>query len=103
MFSGISYKNGNLVNLLYWHVNPYVHESLCSNEWQGPNELFVKYVINSEWWEWSKTVDLEIWMSMEHLALDDMYVYTAYTKMLPKDETYFRLKYEVLHLKDIVF
>ena len=65
--------------------------------------MFVKYVINSPWWEWSKSVDLEIWMDMNHLVLEDMYIYTAYAHMQPKDETYFRLKYEVLHLKNIVF
>ncbi len=102
MFSGISCKNGNRVNLLFWHVNPYVYDSLCSNEWQGPNELFVKYVINTDWWEWAKEKNYEIMMEMNHLPMDDMYVYTAYSQMIPQDETFFRLKYEVLHLKDIV-
>lgn len=101
MFSGITLKNGNKVNLLYWHVNPYVYDRLCDNEWQGPQEIFVKYVINAPWWEWIKEKDLEVYSDMNHLPLDDMYVYTAYTTMIPQDETFWRLKYEVLHKKDI--
>lgn len=76
-------------------------DSLCSNEWHGPDEIFVKYVINAPWWEWAKERELEVYSAMDHLVLDDMYVYTAYTTMLPRDETYWRLKYEVIHKKDM--
>jgi len=101
MFSGRSSVSGNRVNLIYWHVNPYVYDRLCDNEWQGPQEIFVKYVINAPWWEWVKEKDLEVYSDMTHLPMDDMYVYTAYTTMMPQDETFWRLKYEVLHKKDI--
>ena len=63
--------------------------------------MFVKIVINTPWWEWIKEKDLEIYSEMNHLPLDEMYVYTAYTTMLPIDETYWRLKYEVIHKKDM--
>lgn len=103
MFSGMSYKNGSRVNLLYWHINPYVYDSLCDREWHGPNEMFAKYVLHADWWEWAKKLELEIMMEMNHLPMDDMYVYTAFASMLPKDETWFRLKYEVSHLKDVIW
>jgi hypothetical protein len=48
-----------------------------------------------------KEKDLEVYSDMTHLPMDDMYVYTAYTTMMPQDETFWRLKYEVLHKKDI--
>lgn len=65
--------------------------------------MFAKYVLHSAWWEWAKQKDYEIWMEMNHLPLDDMYVYTAYATLDPQDETWFRLKYEVLHLKDTIW
>lgn len=101
MFSGKSYDNANRINLLYWHLNPYVYDRLCDNEWQGPAQLFTKFVINAPWWEWAKDKNLEIYYVMDYLALDDTYVYCAYTSMLPQDETFWRLKYEVIHKKDM--
>ena len=101
MFSGITLKNGNKVNLLYWHLNPYVYDRLCDNEWQGPEELFVKIVINAPWWEWIKERELEVYSAMDHDHLNNRYVYLAYTTMLPQDETFWRLKYEVIHKKDM--
>lgn len=94
-------KNGNKVNLIYWHLNPYVYDRLCDNEWQGPEEIFVKFVINSPWWEWIKERDLEVYSAMDRDCLNDRYVYLAYTTMLPQDETFWRLKYEVIHKKDM--
>lgn len=101
MFSGKSYNSAKKINLLYWHVNPYVYDRLCDNEWKGPEEHFTKLIINAPWWEWAKEKNLEIYYEMMHLALDDVYVYLAYTTMLPKDETFWRLKYEVIHKKDM--
>lgn len=101
MFSGIYYENAKKINLLYWHLNPYVYDRLCDNEWKGPEEHFTKFVIDAPWWEWAKEKNLEIYMTMDYLALDDVYVYVAYTTMLPVDETYWRLKYEIIHKKDM--
>jgi len=101
MFSGTSLENAKRVNLLYWHLNPYVFDKLCDNEWQGPEQLFAKHVINQPWWEWAKEKDLTIYSDMHHLALDNVYVYIAYTNMLPRDETYWVLKWNVTHIKDM--
>ena len=101
MFSGKSYENAKRVNLFYWHLNLYVFDRLCDNEWQGPDALFAKHVIASPWWDWAKEREFEIHMEMIHVVMDQTYVYIAYTNMPPQDETFFRLKYEVLHKHDM--
>lgn len=101
MFSGKSYDNAKRVNLLYWHVNPYVYDSLCDSEWAAPERHFTRHVINAPWYEWTKEKELEIWYAMDHCVMEDTYVYIAYTKMLPQDETFWRLKWNVIHKKDM--
>ena len=101
IFSGKFYENGNRVNLLYWQVNPYVYDRLCDDEWAEPERYFSRHVINAPWWEWTKEKNLEIYIEMHHLALDDVYVYIAFTHMLPKDETFWRLKYNIIYKKDM--
>lgn len=101
MFSGISYENEKRINLLYWHLNPYVYDRLCDDHWSGPERHFSKYVINAPWWEWISGKNLEIYCEMHHMVMDDCYVYVAFTRMLPQDETFWRLKWNVIHKKDM--
>ena len=101
MFSGKSLENANRVNLLYWHVNPYVYDRLCDDEWKGPEQHFTKHILNAPWWEWAKEKNLEIYHELIHLPMDDAYVYVSFTHMLPIDETFWRLKYDIIHKKDM--
>ena len=103
MFSGITYENSNRVNLIYWHVRRSHFDTVFTINDPFLNEVFAKQVISQPWWPWAMKEHLEIMAEMHQDLMRDSYIFVAYTRLLPKDETFFKLKYQVLHLHDTLW